>query len=165
MHFVRGSHALWIHWSSLKKLTSTWMREFLFDFQKVLNKIQILCRQMWTDAYSRRIILIFINCILSWSFHLATNSSHFDGTSSSLLASSRKVHGLQFSPQESLQQEKEIVQIIVIPLFKSVLHVCLENYAFLIFLILTGILKKQERYPEGLHRQSKTEMSFGTKNN
>lgn len=155
----------WIHWCSLKKLTSKWMREILFDFQEVLNKIQIWCRQMWTVAYRRRIILIFMNCILSWSYHLTVNSIQFCGTSSSLLASSQKVNRLQLSPKESLQQEKEIVQIIVIPLFKSVLHLCLENLAFLIFLILTGILKKQERYSEGLHRQSKREMIFGTQNN
>ena len=154
MHFVQGSYASWIHWSSLKKLTSNWMREILFNFQKVLNKSQILCRQVWTDAYRRRINPVFINSILSWSFHLTVNSSQFYGTSNSLLASSWKVNRLQLSPQESLQQEKEIVQNIVIPLFKFVLRLCLENHAFLLLLILIGILKKQERYPEGLHRQS-----------
>lgn len=162
MHFVRGNHVPWIHWCSLKKLTSKWMREILFDFQEVLNKIQIWCRKMWTVAYRRRIILIFINFILSWSYHLTVNSIQFCGTSSSLLASSQKVNRLQLSPEESLQQEKEIVQIIVIPLFKSVLgKPCLSDFPY----FNRNIEKNQERYSEGLHRQSKREMSFGTKNN
>lgn len=60
-----------------EKLTSKWMREILSDFQKVLHQIQSLCIQMWTDAYRIRVILILINFILSWFFHLAVNSSQF----------------------------------------------------------------------------------------
>lgn len=109
--FCKGKPCIMTTFEIFEELTSKWMRENLLNFQKVLNKREIVCRQRCTVAYRR----IVITCILNY-LSVSLYSSQFYGISSSLVSSSQKVDRQQLpTPRNHCNREKKQYRSLLFP--------------------------------------------------